>query len=291
VNALIVLLLAAPAWAAPPTWSVAAATSAAVGTETTVAYRVSVPPGSNLTPNALASSTSDFLVLQAAFDPAAQAWLWTLLPIGEGRLSFTSRWSLGGESIEAPPVALTVRTPDVAPEEQPSDIKPPRTARPALWPWLLAALLAAGAVLAWKRWKNRATPLGAGAPAAPGPSAEERARRALQELAASGLWEKGEHAAYYLWLTDLLREYLEARYDEPATAMTSGEVASLVRGREADLRVGATVRTVLQRADLVKFARTKPDPAEGPRDAELVLAVVDATTRAPLASPAEETAA
>lgn len=291
MNALAVLLLAAPSWAVPLTWSVTAATSASVGSETTVVYRASVPPGSQLTPNALASSTSDFLVLQAAFDPNSQAWLWTLLPIGEGRLSFTSRWSIGSETIEAPPVALTVRTPDVAPQEQPSDIKPPRTARPALWPWLLAILLAAGAVLAWKRRRNRKVAPGAGTPADPPPPAEQKARRALQELAASGLWERGEHATYYLRLTDLLREYLEARYGEPATAMTSGEVARLVRGRETDLRVGATVREVLQRADLVKFARTKPDPSEGPRDAGLVLAVVDATTPAPLAAPAEGAAA
>jgi len=45
------------------------------------------------------------------------------------------------------------------------------------------------------------------------------------------------------------------------------------------------VRELLQRADLVKFARIKPDPDDGPNDARSVLDVVRATTpRAPAAA-------
>ena len=287
MTALLALLLALPARAADLEWKTSAATAAFVGAETVVGYRVAVPAGSQLAPDALASSTTDFIVVAAGFDADASAWTWTLLPVEEGRLTFKARWTLDGRALEAPPVEMLVRTPDMPKEEQPSDIKPPRAARPALWPWLLAALLALAAWQAWKFWKRRAaTGPGGGVPPEPPLPPEERARRALKELQASGLWERGEYASYYLRLTDLLREYLEARYGEPATAMTSGEVSRLVRSHANELRIGTTVREVLLRADLVKFARLTPVLDEGPRDAGLVASVVDATTPvAPAAAP------
>ena len=107
---------------------------------------------------------------------------------------------------------------------------------------------------------------------------EDAAQRAIEALAAEGLWERGEHAAYYLRLTEILRVYLEARYAEPATAMTSVEVARLVKDKQPDLKASAVVRELLQRADLVKFARIKPGPDDGPSDARSVLEIVRATT-------------
>ncbi|MEK7383796.1 MAG: hypothetical protein AAB262_11005 [Elusimicrobiota bacterium] len=276
MTALLALLLALPARAADLEWKTAAATTAVVGSETVVGYRVTLPATSHLAPDALASSTTDFVVVSAGFDAVASAWTWTLLPVEEGRLSFKARWTLDGKPLQSPPIEMLVRTPDVPKGEQPSDIKPPRTARPALWPWLLAALLSLGA---WQFWKRRPlAPDGVATPGEPPLPPEERARRALQNLRASGLWEREEYSAYYLRLTDLLREYLESRYGEHATAMTSGEVARLVRSRSADLRLGTTVREVLGRADLVKFARLKPERDAGPGDAGRIDLVIDATT-------------
>ena len=53
--------------------------------------------------------------------------------------------------------------------------------------------------------------------------------------------------------------------------------------------MSAAVRELLSRADLVKFARARPAADEGPRDAGLALAVIQATTPAP--APAEPAAA
>lgn len=278
MTALLILILAAPARAADPAWTIAAATQALVGEETVVGYRTSIPPGARLECDALSASTTDFVVVRAGFDPKASAWTWTLLPLREGRLSFAARWNLDGRPLQAPDVELSVVTPDQQPEADLRDIKPPREARPALWPWLLAGLLAAGSWLAWRRWRSRLAPPKPPVPAAPPPSPEQAALLALAQLAASGLWERGEHATYYLRLTDILREYLQARYGEPATAMTSAEVSRLVRSRRADLSLSASVRDVLTRADLVKFARLKPARNEGPRDADMVAALVRATT-------------
>jgi len=284
------LLLAAAPAAALPSWEVAAATSALVGAETVVVYKPSVAPGARLAPDALASATTDFAVLKAEGRPDG-TWAWTLLPLDEGRKSFVARWTLDGAPAAAPAALLPVSTPKVGGDADIEDIKGPIAARRALWPWLLAALLGALAWEAWRRWRAwRASRPETAAPPAPPVAPEETAERALAELAASGLWPRGEHAAYYLKLTDILRVYLEARWGRPATAMTSAEVARLVKREHADLATSAAVRDLLQRADLVKFARIKPAEAEGPADAELVRGVVRATTPRPAVAAAPETA-
>ena len=110
-----------------------------------------------------------------------------------------------------------------------------------------------------------------------GVAAHARVRRRRDDLRASGLWET-DQAGYYLRLTGILRAYLEARYDEPVTAMTSVEVERLVKARAQNLQIGGGVRELLTRADLVKFAKGKPGPEEGPRDADLALSLIKATT-------------
>jgi len=183
-----------------------------------------------------------------------------------------------GGAVAAPPAVFFVTVAKLPDDADISDIKGPIKARPALWPWLLAAALAWAAWRGWKRWKARrlapdGTPLDAAPPLPP----EEAAARGIAELRASGLWES-DQSAYYLRLTDILRAYLEARYGKPVTAMTSVEVERLVKARAQDLRIGGSVRELLTRADLVKFAKAKPGPEEGPRDADLALDVIQATT-------------
>jgi hypothetical protein len=276
--ALALSLLAAAARAADVAWTVSADSTALVGAEAVVVYRPTVPLGAALAPDALASATTSFAVVKAEARKDG-SWIWNVLPLDAGNLSFTARWKLDGNSVDAPAVKLAVRAPDLPKDAEISDIKSPFAARRALWPWLLAAVLGAAAWEAWRRWKARPRQKGDFlAPAEPPVPPEVAAERALAELAASQLWERGEHAAYYLRLTDILRLYLEARYAEPASAMTSVEVARLVKAKEPDLKAATIVRELLSRADLVKFARIKPEPGDGPRDADLVRDVVRATT-------------
>jgi len=277
----LALILAGNAAAATVDFTVAAATSAATGSETQIVYRPTVSPlGAKLEPDVLASGTTSFAVVKAEARKDG-SWVWTVLPLDEGKLSFVSRWKLDGQAASAAPVELAARAPSVPKDADIDDIKGPLAARRAWWPWLLAAALGALAWEAWRRWRARPAPEGPAAPAEPPLPPETAAERALAALAAEGLWERGEHASYYLRLTEILRIYLEARWGESATAMTSVEVARLVKSRLPDLRASAIVRELLNRADLVKFARIKPDAEDGPRDAASVLDLVRATSPRP----------
>ncbi|NNN07506.1 MAG: hypothetical protein HKL90_16575 [Elusimicrobia bacterium] len=293
MSGLFALVLAAAASAAPNAWTVSGASTAVLGSNAVLVYRPAAPIAGKLAPDVLACGTTDFAVVKAAARPDG-SWAWTVLPMNMGALDFTARWTLDGRALTAPTVRLNVTAPKVAKDADIADIKAPRSAPLPWWPWLVAAALAAAAYAAWRARKNRAIDAPAVAVAPPVPP-EAAAENALAELEASGLWERGEHAAFYLRLTDILRVYLEARYGEAATAMTSAEVARLVKAREPDLRASATAREVLSRADLVKFARIKPSATEGPDDVGLVRALIHATTptdaaRVPAAATAAEAA-
>ncbi len=276
MSALLAFALAAAASAAPGAWTVSGASTAVLGADAVLVYRPAAPVAGALKPDALASGTTDFVVTQAAARPDG-SWAWTVLPMNVGALDFTARWTLDGRALAAPTVRLSVTAPKIAKDADIADIKAPRAAPWPWWPWLVAAALAAAAYAAWKARKNRAIDAPSVIVAPPVPP-ETAAENAIAELEASGLWERGEHATFYLRLTDILRAYLEARYGEAATAMTSAEVARLVKSREPDLRASATAREVLSRADLVKFARIKPSASEGPDDVGLVRALISATT-------------
>jgi len=274
--ALVLALAGAASAAADPAWTVSGATAAVLGSEAVLVYAPSPAAAGALAADALAATTTDYAVVKV--DKRADgAWAWTVLPLNVGPLDFTARWTLDGRALAAPPVRLQVAAPKIGKDDDISDIKGPVRAPRPWWPWLIAAALLAAAWWAWRRYKNRPIE-SAPIPVAPPLPPEAVAENALVELSSSGLWERGEHAAFYLKLTDILRFYLEARYGEPATAMTSVEVARLVKAHETDLRAAATVREVLGRADLVKFARSKPDAAEGPDDVGRVRALVRATT-------------
>lgn len=272
MRALVVAaLLAAPA--AAETFEVGAATSALLAVETPVYFR-NGPKG--LAPDVLASATSSFAVVDAKLE--GDAWKWTVLPLSTGSYRFTARWNApDGKALEAETPPIQVKDLDLGEDADILDIKPLAKARPPLWPLLLAAALGALGFWGYRKWKDRALPGMEPEPPPPPRPAEDVAREAIAALAASGLWEK-DAAAYYLRLTDILRAYLESRYGEPATAMTSAEVARLVKDRAGDLKTSSAVRELLTRADLVKFAKAKPGATEGPEDAKSALGVVDATT-------------
>lgn len=276
----IALFFVIPVSAQTGPWNISSSSVAVVAAESVFVYR-GAPAG--LKADAAGSSTSDVIVVKA--EEKDGAWSWSLLPLSTGPISFTARYlAADGSFITAPSVSFAVTSTGLADEEDISDIKEPLKARPALWPWLLAAVLGSLAWYGWRRWKNRRlAPDGTPIPTEPALPPEIVAERAIAELRGSGLWET-DQIAYYARLTDILRQYLESRYGQPVTAMTSVEVERLVKARAQSLQTGGAVRELLSRADLVKFAKAQPGAKEGPEDADLALAVIKATTPRDLAS-------
>lgn len=87
--------------------------------------------------------------------------------------------------------------------------------------------------------------------------------RELEKLREEKLWQKGEIKKYYTRLTEILRQYLEDRFQVYSLELTTSETleALLRTGFKKDATYN-NLKTVLNGADLVKFARYKPEPAE-----------------------------
>lgn len=127
-----------------------------------------------------------------------------------------------------------------------------------LLPWLVAMLLLAGIVLwLWRRARGR-TPDSILAPAEPPRPAHEIAYEALRTLEAERLPDKGEIKTFHIRASDIVRAYVEGRFGVDALEMTTREVLDGLRSHDVDEAVLGDFRQLLERCDLVKFAKDRP---------------------------------
>ena len=104
-----------------------------------------------------------------------------------------------------------------------------------------------------------------------------RTLRALRELDASRLWQQGEHKAYHSRITDLLRSYIEERYQVPAMESSTDELLQELRVSPLNSEQRTHLENMLRLADLVKFAKAKPTPAENEQMMVGAIRFVEAT--------------
>ncbi|MBK7480262.1 MAG: hypothetical protein IPI69_11465 [Bacteroidales bacterium] len=87
--------------------------------------------------------------------------------------------------------------------------------------------------------------------------------RELELLRDEQLWQKGETKRYYTRLTEIIRQYLENRYGVNSLELTTSEtLEALLKTGFKKNELYKRLRSVLNQADLVKFAKYKPDPVE-----------------------------
>lgn len=114
---------------------------------------------------------------------------------------------------------------------------------------------------------------------------EERALDRLEELRRSQLWQQGKAKEYHTELTDSLRIFVEESTGIRATELTSAETIESIEGLKAAVDCGP-LREIFNTADLVKFAKSEPQPHEHDRSMALAVDFVKAMWQA--VKPAEE---
>ncbi|MBL7778613.1 MAG: hypothetical protein JNK66_10040 [Chitinophagales bacterium] len=85
-------------------------------------------------------------------------------------------------------------------------------------------------------------------------------RGELKKLEEEKLWQKDEVKQYYSRLTDIVRMYLEYRYNWNAMEATTEEIALQVGKYDVNDIAKDLLLGILRNADLVKFAKVKPAP-------------------------------
>ena len=161
-------------------------------------------------------------------------------------------------------------------------------------PWLLILILSGIITWAFIRFFRKIKKAVTGSePYIPRDPAHVIAFRELEILKNEELCQKGEIKKYYTRLTEILRQYLENRFSVFSLELTTSETL------EALLKTGFKknesyneLKSVLTGADLVKFAKYKPEPSENEahflsswnfvlqtREAELVSESIEETDR------------
>ena len=120
---------------------------------------------------------------------------------------------------------------------------------------VLAALLAW--LFTWWRRRPRATP------APPPPRVPwEVAEEALYDLERAGLVAAGRFDEHFERVADVIREYLGRRYGFDGLECTSRETLRVLRAITPPIAYLPQIKSFLQQADLVKFARLTPSAEE-----------------------------
>lgn len=172
-----------------------------------------------------------------------------------------------------------------------TDIKDIRKA--PIWWWgiirwillgILVAALAVGGYFGWKWLKNRRQPKAEN----PEPEllrpAEEVALEKLDLIRQDKIWQEGLTKQYHTELTDVIREYIGRRFLIRSNEKTSDETLHALKPVMTEQKeLFASLKSMLQLADLVKFAKWTATPEENERSLRTAYDFVHETT------PTEET--
>ncbi len=184
------------------------------------------------------------------------------------------------DSLESNPVFMYVHT--VAIDSVIYDVKSPLhipVGFREVFPYVLGGLVILGGVgfLIWylrRRKKNK--PLFSSSK--PKDPAHIVAFRELRELKDMNLWQNSEFKEYYSRLTEIIRRYMERRYNITAMELTSYEILEeWKRSGEEKPELTEKLNMLLNLADLVKFAKQKPVASENEENMERAYEFVEQT--------------
>jgi hypothetical protein len=145
--------------------------------------------------------------------------------------------------------------------------------------WIVAAVLLLIALIIafilYRRYKNKPAPV----VSRPRPKepAHIWANKEIKKLEEEKLWQKDEVKQYYSRLADILRLYLEYRFNYYAMEATTEEIIDEVHKREISMDASARLRDTLRLSDFVKFAKMNPAPDQNTKAIQDALAFVDFT--------------
>ncbi|MDR2585559.1 MAG: hypothetical protein LBC84_04965 [Prevotellaceae bacterium] len=147
-----------------------------------------------------------------------------------------------------------------------------------LVPWiglLLLLLISAYFLYRWIRYQRENRPLfGKAKPSEPSYLV---AFRQLEEIKAQKLWQNGKVKLFYTAVTDVLRYYVASRFGIQAMEQTSAELMEALKQEQVNKTLLNELGTMLETADLAKFAKYIPGALENEEVIPVVVHFVQAT--------------
>lgn len=203
----------------------------------------------------------------------------------------------GNDTLFSNALLFSVRGPQLGAEGQIADFADIIEVKWTLWerlqrafPYVLVMLLiasiAAGIVLAIKRFKRRERPLQA-VPSAPSEPADVIALRDLRAIQDRAVYKQGDVKRHHSEISDVLRTYLVNRFGFNASEQTTREIHQHLSAQPMPADLRNLFIEVLELADLVKFAKFRGETADHERAVMRAIQCVEHTRPVEAENPSE----
>lgn len=96
----------------------------------------------------------------------------------------------------------------------------------------------------------------------PEETVDQKALRLLDELDAKQLWQQDKPKQYYTELSEIVRQYIEVRFNTNAMELTTDELLRVAKKHREMTFFISSLKPLLHAADLAKFAKANPLPQE-----------------------------
>jgi len=137
-----------------------------------------------------------------------------------------------------------------------------------IWPWLLGVIVFALIIFLLKKYVfNKKEDVKIEKPKMIIP-ADITALQQLTKLDEAQVWQAGNIKQYYTELSEIIRRYTEDRFNFIALELATDEIISELKSKVNNEQL-ASITILLQRADLAKFAKSKPDDNENKESMQL----------------------
>jgi len=145
-----------------------------------------------------------------------------------------------------------------------------------IWPWLLALLILAIIIYILKKYVFNTKPQIKKVISKVIIPADVTALKELTKLNKQQLWQSGKIKEYQSEISEIIRRYAENRFNFIALELATDEILSELKSRLSAEEL-ENIRTLLQRADLAKFAKSKPNDSENEESMTLAKQFVNNT--------------
>ena len=145
-----------------------------------------------------------------------------------------------------------------------------------IWPWLLAVIVLALIIFLLKKYVfNKKEKRKIEKPKVIIP-ADITALKQLTKLDKAQLWQGGSISEYHTEVSEIIRRYTENRFNFIALELATDEIIRELKSKVNNEQL-ASITILLQRADLAKFAKSKPNEDENKESMQLAKHFIEQT--------------
>ena len=145
-----------------------------------------------------------------------------------------------------------------------------------IWPWLLGIILFTLIVFLLKKYVfNKKEVIKIKKPKVIIPP-DITALQQLTKLDEAQVWQAGNVKKYHSEISEIIRRYTENRFNFIALELATEEIISELKSKVNNEQL-ASITILLKRADLAKFAKSKPEETENKESMQLAKHFVDQT--------------